>query len=155
MSEGQRLAAAEVEPAAYQAVYAMEKYVRSSGLEPALLELVKIRASQINGCAFCLDMHHREARDLGESATRLDVLSAWAEVAGLYTDRERAALALTEAVTRISEGGVDDDLWAQVRLLFSDNEIVQLTMAIATINVWNRLSVTTRAQPASLVAPGA
>jgi len=130
----------------------MEQYARggdggTGGLEPALLELVRIRASQINGCAFCLDMHHRDARDHGENQRRLDVLAAWHEVPGLYSDRERAALALTEAVTRIADAGVPDKIWSEAAKLFSDAEIVRLLMAIAVINVWNRLAISTRQQP--------
>ena len=139
-------------PAPTAAVQGIEQYARggdsdSGSLEPALLELVRIRASQINGCAFCLDMHHRDAREHGENQRRLDVLSAWHEVPSLYSDREQAALALTEAVTRIADGGVPDDIWDEAAKLFSDAEIVRLLMAIAVINVWNRLAVSTRQQP--------
>lgn len=138
----QRLDVHAVDPAAQRAVFGMEKYVRESGLDPRLYELVKIRASQLNGCAFCLDMHTRDARGLGEQQRRLDVLSAWREAPDLFTGRERAALALTEQVTRI-EGGVDDEVWGAVTEHFEEPEVVQLLMAIATINVWNRLAVTT------------
>jgi len=147
VEQGQRMAMAEVDPAAYQAVFALERYLGTSSLEPALRELVKIRASQINGCAFCLDMHQRDARAQGESQRRLDVLIAWHEVAGVFSDRERAALALTEAVTRIGDGGVSDELWRRVRSCFTEPETAQLIMAIATINLWNRIAITTRAQP--------
>lgn len=142
-----RLSVAEVDPTAYEAVLAMEGYVRASGLEPALLELIKIRASQLNGCAFCLDMHHRDARERGESQQRLDVLSGWPEVPTLFTEREQAALALTEAVTLIADAGVPDDVWSAVAAQFSNQETVHLLMGIATINVWNRLAVSTHQQP--------
>ncbi|MGH3262737.1 MAG: carboxymuconolactone decarboxylase family protein, partial [Trebonia sp.] len=104
---------------------------------------IKIRASQINGCAHCLDMHHRDARAGGEDQRRLDVLSAWREAPSLFTAEERAALALTEAVTRIGEAGVPDEVWAEATRHFDDAGLVHLLMAIVTINVWNRLAVST------------
>jgi AhpD family alkylhydroperoxidase len=133
-----------VDPHAHEAVVGMERYVRSSGLDPALYELVKIRASQLNGCAYCLDMHNRDARNGGEEQRRLDVLSAWREAPGLFTDAERAALAFTEAVTRIGDTGVPDHVWADVVTQFGEAGAVHLLMAIATINVWNRLAISTR-----------
>jgi len=139
----QRLSVHDLDPAATQAVLGMEKYVRSSGLDNQLYELVKIRASQLNGCAFCLDMHLRDARAGGEDQRRLDVLSAWREAPELFSEREQAAFALTEAVTLISQDGVPDDVWSRVSASFDDKEIVHLLMAIATINVWNRLAVST------------
>jgi len=139
----QRLSVEEVDPDAYQAVLGLERYVRSSGLDRPLCELIKIRASQLNGCAFCLDMHHRDARAQGEDKRRLDVLSAWREAPEWYTARERAALALTEAVTEIGRSGVPDDVWTGTRQHFDEAETVRLLMAIATINVWNRLAVST------------
>jgi AhpD family alkylhydroperoxidase len=132
-----------VDPKAQQAVLAMERYVRDSCMDPRLYELVKIRASQLNGCAFCLDMHTRDARQAGEDQRRLDVLSAWREAPELFTDEERAALAFTEAVTRIGDGGVPDPVWNDVARRFDDTGIVHLLMAVATINVWNRLAVAT------------
>jgi AhpD family alkylhydroperoxidase len=142
----QRLSVNDIDPTAYQAVLAMERYVRTSGLDKRLYELIKIRASQLNGCAYCLDMHHRDARAGGEDQRRLDVLSAWREAPELYTVRERAALALTEAVTLIGEGGVSDDVWSEATRHFDDAGMVQLLMAVATINVWNRLAVSTHQQ---------
>lgn len=139
----QRLDVYSVDPKAYQAVSAIEKYVRNSGLDPRLYELVKIRASQLNGCAYCLDMHNRDARKAGEGQRRLDVLSAWREAPELFTDVERAALAFTEAVTRISDAGVPDQVWDDLARHFDEAGIVHLLMAVATINVWNRLAVTT------------
>ena len=142
----QRLSIHDIDPAAYDAVLAMERYVRGSGLDKPLYELIKIRASQLNGCAYCLDMHHHDARAGGEDQRRLDVLSAWREAPELYTDRERAAFALTEAVTLIGNDGVTDDVWVQAQRHFDDVGMVHLLMAIATINVWNRLAVSTHLQ---------
>jgi AhpD family alkylhydroperoxidase len=139
----QRLSVHDVDPAATEAVLALERYVRASNLEKPLLELVKVRASQINGCAFCLDMHLHDARAAGEDQRRLDVVSAWREAPQLFSARERAAMALTEAVTLIGRDGVPDDVWAETQAQFDDRETVRLLMAIATINVWNRLAVST------------
>lgn len=142
----QRLDIHDIDPAAHQAVFAMESYVRNSGLDARLYELVKIRASQLNGCAYCLDMHNRDARAGGEDQRRLDVLSAWREAPDLFSAQERAALAFTEAVTRIGEAGVPDAVWQDVTDQFDKAEIVHLLMAVATINVWNRLAVSTHQQ---------
>jgi AhpD family alkylhydroperoxidase len=146
-THGPRLSMQDSDAGAYAAVLGMEEYARGGDLEPALRELVKIRASQLNGCAFCLDMHNRDARKNGENQRRLDVLAGWHEVPSLYTDREQAALRLTEAVTLIADAGVPDDVWEQASAVFSQEEMVRLLMAIATINVWNRLAVSTRQQP--------
>jgi AhpD family alkylhydroperoxidase len=135
-------------PEAYRALLGLERANRSGPLEASLYELVKIRASQLNGCAFCLNMHLSDARAAGESQQRLDVLSAWREVDGLYSPRERAALALTEAVTLISHEGVPDEVWDATREVFDERETAALIAAIATINVWNRIAITTRQQPA-------
>lgn len=144
MEHHQRLSVHDVEPDAYQAVLGMERYVRVSGLPKALYELVKIRASQLNGCAYCLDMHTRDARAGGEDQRRLDVLSAWRETPRLFSEEEQAALALTEAVTLISEAGVSDEVWENATKHFGETGMVHLLMAIATINVWNRLAISTR-----------
>jgi AhpD family alkylhydroperoxidase len=133
---------------ALQAMYGLEKYIRESGLEPSLLELVKTRASQINGCAFCIDMHTKDARAAGEAEQRLYGLSAWRETP-FYSDRERAALEWTEELTRIAETDVADDLYNRVRQHFSEEDIVKLTMAIVTINGWNRIAISFRAVPGS------
>ena len=140
----QRLSVHDVDPKAYEAVLGLERYVRTSGLDKALYELIKIRASQLNGCAFCLDMHHRDARAGGEDQRRLDVLSAWREAPELFSERERAALAFTEAVTLIGVNGVPDDVWDDARRHFDDAGMVHLLMAASVINVWNRLAVSTR-----------
>ncbi len=123
----------------------LEAYVRHSGLEHSLLELVKTRSSQINGCAYCLDMHSKDARAAGETEQRLYVLPAWRE-APFYTDRERAALEWTEAVTLISQSDVPDDLYERVRKHFSEKELVDLTLAITAINSWNRLAISFRSE---------
>src|SRR6266567_6118032 len=131
-----RLDAQKAAPSAIHAMSAMEGWVRkSSRLEPSLLELVKMRASQINGCAYCIDMHSKDARANGESEQRLYGLSAWKETP-FFTDRERAALAWTEAITLISEGHVPDQVYAEVRERFTEEELVNLTLAIITINGW-------------------
>ncbi len=136
----------KVAPGAYQAMLGLEKYVRSSGLEPALLELVRVRASQINGCAYCIDMHTKDARARGETEQRLYELNAWRET-DMYTERERAALAWTEAVTLVADTRVPDDVYEMVSQHFSEKELVDLTLAIVTINGWNRLSISFRAVP--------
>jgi AhpD family alkylhydroperoxidase len=141
-----RLNPYKLAPGAYQALSQMEAYVKQTGLEAPLLELVKTRASQINGCAFCLAMHTRDARRAGESEDRLHLLNAWHE-APCYTDRERAALAWTEAVTLVSSSHVPDDVFAEAKKHFSETELVNLTMAVIAINGWNRIAIAFRAQP--------
>jgi AhpD family alkylhydroperoxidase len=134
-------------PAAYQAMYALETFVqKSSGLEPSLIELVKMRASQVNGCAYCIDMHSKDARAAGESEQRLYALNAWRETP-FFTPREQAALAWTEAVTLLTEGHVSDAVYEHARQQFSEEELVNLTMAVVTINGWNRLAIAFRAVP--------
>jgi len=131
---------------AYQAMLGLGAAVRRSGLEPQLLELVKIRASQINGCGYCLDMHTKDARANGETEQRIYLLTAWRE-ANVYTERERAALAWTEAVTRLEHQDVPDDVYEAARAEFDEDELVALTLAIVQINGWNSLSIAFR-QPA-------
>ncbi len=138
----------EVAPQAIKGMLELEKYVHNSGLERALYELVKTRASQINGCAYCLDMHTKDAREEGETEQRLYGLSAWRE-SPFYTERERAALAWTEALTIISENDVPDSLYEATRKFFDEEEIVTLTMAIIAINGWNRLAIGFRSVPGS------
>ena len=139
-----RLEAQKASPAAYQAMLGLETFVRKqSKLEPALIQLVKMRASQINGCAYCIDMHSKDARSEGETEQRIYALSAWEETP-FFTDRERAALALTEAITLVSQGHVPDAVYEKVRKSFSEEELVNLTLAIITINGWNRLAITFR-----------
>lgn len=136
----QRLDYFALEPKLMQALIALNKTVEEAGLERSLLHLIKLRASQINGCSYCVDMHSREARQDGETEQRLYLVAAWRE-SPLFSDRERAAFAWTEAVTQISHGGVSDALFAEARSQFTDDELVKLTMAVAAINTWNRLSV--------------
>ncbi|MGN6248018.1 MAG: carboxymuconolactone decarboxylase family protein [Ginsengibacter sp.] len=144
----QRLEYAKVAPDAMKAMRELEKYVASSGLERSLYELVKTRASQINGCAYCLDMHTKDARKAGETEQRLYALSAWRETP-FYTDRERAALEWTETLTLISKNDVPDSLYEHVHKFFDEQEMVALTMAIVAINGWNRLAISFRTVPGS------
>jgi AhpD family alkylhydroperoxidase len=139
-----RLNPYQASPETIKAVVALEDHLVNSGLERSLYHLVKTRASQINGCAYCINMHTQDARKLGETEQRLYLLNAWHE-SPLYTDRERAALAWTEALTLIAETHAPDDLYADVRAHFSETETVNLTMLIGAINAWNRLAIAFRA----------
>jgi AhpD family alkylhydroperoxidase len=141
-----RIEYTKVAPQAYRAMAGLESYVRHSGLDEKLLELVRLRASQINGCAFCIDMHTKDARVAGETEQRLYAVSVWNETP-FYTDRERAALAWTEALTLISETHAPDEAYAAVRAHFSEEEVVILSMAIVAINGWNRLALGFRTVP--------
>lgn len=145
-----RMNLAALEPAAYEAMLGLEKYLHNSALPKPLLELVKLRASQINGCAFCVDMHAADAKKGGETDERLYAVAVWQE-APFFTEEERAALALTEAATRLSEGGdrVPDEVWDQAAKHFDEHTLAQLVVAIATINAWNRIGVATRMVPRS------
>ncbi|EFC82042.1 carboxymuconolactone decarboxylase family protein [Parafrankia sp. EUN1f] len=145
----QRLDMASVVPEAYKAVMHLEKHVRSA-VDGTVLELVKLRASILNGCAFCVDMHSRDALAAGESSRRLFSVAAWHE-SPFFTERERAALALTDAVTRLGPDGVPDDVWNTVTKVWTEQEAANLIVAIATINVWNRFAVTTRTPPPTTV----
>lgn len=133
-------------PGASAAILRLEEYVSSSGLETSLLNLVKIRASQINGCAWCLDMHTKDARAEGETEQRLYALPAWRDTP-FYTPRERAALAWAESVTLVAQSGVPDQVYDEVSREFSEKEVVDLTMAVVAINCWNRLNVAFRTVP--------
>jgi AhpD family alkylhydroperoxidase len=141
----ERLAAFKLAPGAYEAVRGVETYIRRCGLEQSLIELVDMRASQINGCAFCLDMHSKDARRNGETEQRLYLLNAWRD-SPLYTDRERAALAWTEALTLVAETHAPDAVYDQVRAQFGEAELVNLTTLIGLINLWNRLMIGFRSQ---------
>ncbi|HEX9462748.1 MAG TPA: carboxymuconolactone decarboxylase family protein [Alphaproteobacteria bacterium] len=143
--EPERLSARTVAPDGYKALLGIETYIRQSGLEKRLMELVKMRASQINGCAYCLDMHSKDARRGGETEQRLYLLDAWRE-SPIYTPRERAALAWTEAVTLIAETHAPAEPFEELRSQFSEKEIVDLTILIGTINLWNRLAIGFRNQ---------
>ncbi len=136
----------KVAPGVYQAMIGLEKYLHQCGLEESLLHLIRLRGSQINGCAYCLDMHWKDLRAIGESEQRLYSLDAWEE-SPYYSDRERAALAWTEAVTRVSETHVPDSVYEEARKQFSEKELADLTLAVAAINSWNRLSIASRTVP--------
>ena len=144
----------KVSPGAYRAMAGLEHYLRESGLEETLLHLIKLRASRINGCAYCLDMHWKDLKAAGEQDQRLYELSAWEE-APFYTDRERAALSWTDAVTRISETHVPDEVYDKVREHFTEKELADLTLAVATINAWNRLAISARTVPGTYEVPKA
>jgi AhpD family alkylhydroperoxidase len=136
-------------PEGMTAMRALEHYInQSSGLEPSLRELFKIRASQINGCAYCIDMHTKDARAAGETEQRLYALNAWRETP-FFSERERAALEWTEAITLITGGHVPDDVFFSVRQYFGEEELVNLTLAIVAINGWNRLAIAFRSVPGS------
>ena len=135
-----RISYKDIAPGAYQTMLGLERYVGESGLDHALLELVRTRASQLNGCAFCLDMHTKDAMAGGDTPQRLLVISAWRD-APFYSDRERAALAWTEAVTQLGPSGVSDELYRATGQQFDERQLVDLTMAIVAINGWNRLEI--------------
>jgi len=143
-----RIELTKVAREAYNAMGRLEAYARQSGLEPSLLELVRLRASQINGCAYCVDMHTKDARAAGETEQRLYATAVWRETP-FFSERERAALEWTEAVTEIAHGHVPDEVYQSVREHFSEKELVDLTMAIIAINGWNRLAISFRAVPGS------
>ncbi len=144
----ERLSYSRTAPDGTELLRKLDRYAKSGGLEPELLELVKLRASQINGCAFCIDMHTKDARGRGESEQRLYGLTAWRETP-FYTERERAALAWTEALTQISREHVPDDIYEEARRHFSEKELVDLTFAVIAINGWNRLAIGFRTVPGS------
>ena len=133
-------------PEALKAMLGLEEYISSCGLDRGLIHLIKMRASQINGCAFCIDMHSIDARALGETEQRLYALDAWRETP-FFSDRERAALEWTEAITRVSETHVPDEIYEVAKKYFSEKEIMDLTIVATTINTWNRLAISTRAVP--------
>ncbi|MFN8104237.1 MAG: carboxymuconolactone decarboxylase family protein [Acidimicrobiia bacterium] len=146
MADEQRLSISDVDPEARRVVLGLTRYVRDGGLDEGLLALVDIRASQINHCAWCLDMHAEDARRAGIEQRRIDLVAAWRETGAMFSARERAALALTEAVTLISEDGVPDEVWDAVMAVYDEKEAVRLLMAICAINVWNRMNVTVRTE---------
>ncbi len=142
----ERIHYTKVSSGAFHALLELEKYLSECGLEESLLNLIKLRASQINGCASCLDMHWKDLRAGGESEQRLYSLDAWKE-SPYYSDRERAALAWTEAVTRVSETHVPDEVYKEVKRHFNEKELADLTLAVAAINAWNRLLIAGRRMP--------
>jgi AhpD family alkylhydroperoxidase len=131
---------------AMRSMFGLEKYIAESGLDEKLVHLIKMRASQINGCAFCIDMHSKDARAIGETEQRLYELDAWRETP-FYTDRERAALEWAESLTLVSQTHVPDSAYEEVKKHFSEKEIVDLTIVVSTINAWNRIAIATRAVP--------
>jgi len=143
-----RIEYAKAAPGALAAMRGLESYIHGTGLEPILLGLVKVRASQINGCAYCLDMHTKDARAAGEKEQRLYAVTTWRETP-FFTARERAALACTEAVTRVGETHVPDDVYEEVSRHFSERELVDLTLAVVAINGWKRLAIAFRTLPGS------
>ena len=149
-----RLDLTKISPAAYKAMAGLEGFVRASGLEPTLLHLVRMRVSQINGCAYCLDMHSKDARAEGETEQRLYALDAWRETP-FYSERERAALAWTEALTLIRKTHAPDDVYEEMRKHFDAEEQVLLTAAIVAINSWNRIAIGFRAVPGAYQPAGA
>jgi AhpD family alkylhydroperoxidase len=149
-----RIDYAKIAPGALRAMMGLETYVRHSGLEKELLELVKLRASYLNGCAYCVDMHTKDARAAGETEQRLYAVPVWRETP-FFSTRERAALAGTEAVTELGRGGVPHAIHEEVRAQFTDEELVNLTMAVVAINVWNRLAVALGADVGSFQRMGA
>ena len=136
----------QLEPDAYKAIMVLENYLTNSGIKKAHWELIKIRASQINGCAYCLDMHSREARNHGETEQRIYVLNAWRDTS-FFTEEEKAILALTEEVTQISHGGVSDQTYQQAASVLDEHYLAKVIMAITVINAWNRISISTRMEP--------
>lgn len=147
----ERFSIAKVAPGVYHAMLGLETYLKGCGLEEQLLDLVKLRASQINGCAYCIDMHWKDLIAAGEKEQRMYGLDAWRE-SPYYSERERAALAWTEAVTNVRDGHVPDDVYEQAKKQFADKELANLTLAVAAINAWNRLAIASRA-PAGTYEP--
>ena len=139
----QRIDIKQLEPKAYDVLFAMEKYLSVTDLSLQLRELIKIRVSQINKCAYCIELHTKDARKAGETESRIYALSAWEE-SPLFTDAERAVLALADAITRISEHGVSDEIFKNVQTHFSDNQVAQIIIAINQINFWNRIAIPTK-----------
>lgn len=147
-----RISADEAAPEARNAMFRLQKYINSSGLEPSLLNLIDLRASQINGCAYCVDMHTKDARSLGETEQRLYAVSVWRDTP-FFTERERAALEWTEAVTQLPGQSVPDQVFQAVRPHFSDKELVDLTLAVVAINGWNRLNIAFRREAGDYQPP--
>ncbi len=141
-----RINLGKIEPGAYKAMMALEHYLGTTGLSPIQQEMIRVRASQINGCAYCLDMHTRDARKAGETEKRIYLLNAWRETS-LYTEEERAILALVEEVTLIANGGVSDEVYGQAIKVLGEQKTAQVIMAAITINAWNRIGISTKMQP--------
>ncbi|WP_353196050.1 carboxymuconolactone decarboxylase family protein [Parapedobacter defluvii] len=137
-----------IAPQAYDAVLALEKYLAKSEISRTLKELIKIRASQINGCAFCIDMHTKDALKNGETNQRIFLLNAWREVSGFFTEEERITLAMTEEITHISKNGLSDETYQKAITVFGENKVAEIIMTVVTINAWNRIAVSTRMEVA-------
>jgi len=137
-----RINVSQVSPEAYEAMIGLEKYLAASGLDKKLYELIKTRASQINGCAYCINMHTRDAMKMGETAQRLFLLDAWRET-DLFTDKERAALALTEAMTLIAGNHISDEVYQEAAAQLTEKELAAVIIAVVAINGWNRIAITT------------
>jgi AhpD family alkylhydroperoxidase len=149
-----RIKYALISPEPVKALLEIEHFLRGCGLERPLLELVRLRASQINGCAYCIDMHTKDARAAGESEQRLYAVSAWHETP-FFNDRERAALEWTEAVTQVGQSHVPDEMYGRIREVFNEKELTDLTWAVAAINAWNRIAISFRAVPGTYQPPKA
>ncbi|CRK81785.1 carboxymuconolactone decarboxylase family protein [Neobacillus massiliamazoniensis] len=145
-----RLNYREANPESFETMIKFESFMAKSGLDKKLYELIKIRASQINGCAFCLDMHTKDLRKLGETEQRVHLISVWRETNDLFTEEEKAVLELTEAVTLIANNGVPQELYEKVRTFFNEKQYVDIVMAINTINSWNRIAISTGMYPGCL-----
>jgi AhpD family alkylhydroperoxidase len=142
-----RINIAELEPAGYKAMIGLENYLATSKLDKMHKELIKIRTSQINGCAFCIDMHTKDARKYGETEQRIYLLNAWRET-DLFNEEERVVLAMAEELTLIANGGLSEETYQKAKALFDDNYIAQIIIASSTINAWNRIAISTHQQPA-------
>jgi len=138
-----RINISKLAPQAYDAILGLEKYLSGSGLDKKLFELIKIRASQINGCAYCINMHVRDAQKIGETSQRLFLLDVWRET-DLFSEKERAVLALTEAITLITNGHVQDEIYNEAASKMTEQELAAVIMPIVTINAWNRIAITSR-----------
>ena len=136
----------ETEPKAYKAMYALEGYLAATQLSKTQKDLIKIRASQINGCAFCIDLHTKDALKNGETVQRIFLLNAWRET-DLFTEEEKAILAITEEITLINNGGLSDETYQKAAQFFDENYIAQIIMAVVTINAWNRIAISTKMEP--------
>ncbi len=142
-----RISIAKLEPVAYKAMMGLESYLAQISISKTLKELIKIRASQINGCAFCINMHTKDALKLGETDQRIFLLNAWREVNNLYTEEEKIVLAITEEITLISKSGLSKETYDSALKVFNENQLAQIIIAVVTINAWNRIAISTHMQP--------
>ncbi len=142
-----RINIAALEPAAYKAMMGLETYLVQISISKTIKELIKIRASQINGCAYCINMHTKDALKFGETNQRIFLLNAWREVDGMYSEEEKTALAITEEITKISKNGLSQETYNNALQVFDENQVAQIIMAVVTINAWNRIAISTLMQP--------